>query len=286
MNQKISSFAAVTGVLAGAALLMLLTGCETDGSAQVTLYGDRPHGYGTATVMFEDDYDYYPGYEVYYSRNRREYVYRDGNAWVRRSQPSGVSLNILLSSPSVRVDFRDSPEYHHDTVVSRYPRNWNRTASSAVQVQVGVNFEDDYDYYPAQEVYYSRNRREYVYRDGNSWVRRSEPRGISVNALLSLPSVRVDFRDSPERHHSSVVRSYPRNWNRPDAKVAVRQEPRQENRQVNQQDDRRDEKVNEQERRDEKKLEKNDAKADKKNSKKHKKDRKDDDQDDRKDDHR
>lgn len=187
MNHKISSLAAATGVLAGAALL-LLTGCETDGSARVTLSGDRPHGYGTATVIIEDDYDYYPGYEVYYSRNRREYVYRDGNSWVRRSQPSGVSINVLLAAPSVRVD----------------------------------------------------------------------------------------FRDSPERHHDSVVRSYPRNWSRPDAKVVVRQEPRQDNRQVNKQDDRRDDK----------KVEKNDKELDKKNSKKNKKDQKDDDKDDRKDDHR
>lgn len=135
MNHRISSLAAATGVLAGAALLMLLTGCETDGSAQVTLYGDRPHGYGTATVMFEDDYDYYPGYEVYYSRNRREYVYRDGNSWVRRSQPRGITVNALLSLPSVRVDFRDSPERHHESVVRSYPRNWRRPDAKVVTVR-------------------------------------------------------------------------------------------------------------------------------------------------------
>ncbi len=271
-------------MLAGTALLVLLTGCESDGTAQVTVYGERSTGYGQATVIYEDDYDYYPDYEVYYSRNRREYVYRDGGRWVRRSEPSGVSINVLLALPSIRLDFHDSPEHHHDNVVRRYPRN-RQHSSPSVQVQVGANFEDDYDYYPAQEVYYSRNRREYVYRDGSSWVRRSEPRGISVNALLALPSVRVDFRDSPERHHATVVRSYPRNWNRQDNRQdnrqVNRQDNRQEDRQANKQDDRRDEQVKDNDRRDDK----NDKKADKKNDKKNKKDRKDDDKDDRKDDH-
>jgi hypothetical protein len=54
-----------------------------------------------------------------------------------------------------------------------------------------------------------------VYRDGNTWVRRPEPRGITVDLLLAAPSVHVDFRDSPESHHSTVVKSYPRNWQKP-----------------------------------------------------------------------
>ena len=76
--------------------------------------------------MGEDDYDYYPGYEVYYARNRHEYVYREGNAWVHRPQPPGVSANVLLAAPSVRVDFHDSPERHHDAVVRSYPKNWHQ----------------------------------------------------------------------------------------------------------------------------------------------------------------
>jgi hypothetical protein len=75
-------------------------------------------------VVYQDDYDYYPGYEVYYSRTRREYVYRDGNAWVRRPQPRGISEIELRRAPSVRVDFHDAPEQHHSTVIRTYPRNW------------------------------------------------------------------------------------------------------------------------------------------------------------------
>lgn len=82
----------------------------------------------------------------------------------------------------------------------------------AVQVQAGVTFEDDYDYYPGYETYYSRSRREFVYRDGNAWVRRPEPRGISVGVLLAAPAVRMTFRDAPEKHHETVVRTYPKNW--------------------------------------------------------------------------
>jgi hypothetical protein len=54
-----------------------------------------------------------------------------------------------------------------------------------------------------------------MYREGNAWVRRPEPRGVSVNVLLAAPSVRMDFHDSPEQHHSTVVRSYPKTWRQP-----------------------------------------------------------------------
>ena len=77
-----------------------------------------------------------------------------------------------------------------------------------------MGYHDDYDYYPAPEVYYSRNRQEYVYRDGSSWVRRPAPSGITVSALFATPSVRMEFQDQPEQHHSTVVKSYPKNWKR------------------------------------------------------------------------
>jgi hypothetical protein len=224
MNNPKNATSRRTVILAGSIVLVALSGCLVDVSDSSRGYQRRSSGQMQASVSYEDDYDYYPAYEVYYSRNRREYVYRDGSSWVRRSEPRGIELNAMLASPSVRVDFRDSPEQHHSNVVRSYPRNWNRSPERrgyyqgrpTRQVQASVSYEDDYDYYPAYEVYYSRNRREYVYRDGSSWVRRSEPRGIELNVLLAAPSVRVDFRDSPERHHSAVVKSYPRNWRKGD----------------------------------------------------------------------
>jgi hypothetical protein len=127
MKLRISSLAASAGIFALSTLLLGLTGCNSDDTGRRGRYQERAPARGPATVIvYEDDYDYYPGYEVYYSRNRREYVYRDGNQWVRRPEPGGVSLNILLNTPSVRMDFRDPPEKHHGQVVRSYPRNWQR----------------------------------------------------------------------------------------------------------------------------------------------------------------
>lgn len=112
------------GLLVGATFLILLGGCVSDPPNRYGGYRSGPPVHTRTVVVYEDDYDYYPAYEVYYSRNRREYVYRDRDQWIRRSEPSGISLNVLLASPSVRVDFRDAPERHHDTVVRTYPRNW------------------------------------------------------------------------------------------------------------------------------------------------------------------
>lgn len=105
----------------GAALLVSMTGCVT--------YVDRPalgsvYVAPDATFAVEDDYIYYPSYGVYYSNNRHQYAYREHNVWVARPAPLGVSVNVLLASPSVRMNFHDSPANHHAAVVKQYPRNW------------------------------------------------------------------------------------------------------------------------------------------------------------------
>ena len=106
-----------------AALLFTLTGCVAyvDRPAQGSVYIAPPV---EPVVFVEDDYVYYPGYEVYYSSRRHQYAYRDGNAWVARSAPHGVSVNVLLASHSVRMNFHDSPAQHHAAMVQQYPRNW------------------------------------------------------------------------------------------------------------------------------------------------------------------
>ena len=113
-------------VLAATGCLAAFSGCVAGRPG----YAGGPSGGATVVVqcgvMFQDDYDYFPGFETYYSRNRHEYVYRDGNAWVRRPAPRGITANVLLTMPSVRVDFHDSPEQHHDQVVTSYPKNWKR----------------------------------------------------------------------------------------------------------------------------------------------------------------
>ncbi len=106
-------------------LALVLTGCGSD--------KNRPHQgdvYVTpaapGTVGWEeDDYLYYPNYQVYYSQSRRQYAYREGNAWVVRPAPQGVTVNVLRASPSVRMNFHDSPAKHDAAVVQEHPKNWS-----------------------------------------------------------------------------------------------------------------------------------------------------------------
>ena len=106
----------------GAAFLLTLTGCVgyVDRPAQGSVYVE-PY----ATFAVEDDYVYYPQYESYYSASRHQYAYREGNSWVARPAPRGSSVEALRASPSVKMDFHDSPANHHAAVVQQYPKNWN-----------------------------------------------------------------------------------------------------------------------------------------------------------------
>ena len=116
----------ITGFVLSAALLGALTGCVgyVDGPRHARVYAPAPAVYVEAGVAFQDDYVYYPGYQVYYSNNRHQYVYLEGRAWVTRPAPPHVSVDVLFASPSVRLDFHDSPAIHHATVVQTYPKNW------------------------------------------------------------------------------------------------------------------------------------------------------------------
>ena len=107
------------GFVLGAALLVTLTGCVG--------YVDGPRAgvyVAPPVVEIQDDYVYYPGYGVYYSSSRHQYAYREGRTWVSRPAPRGVSVDVLMVSPSVRMDFHDSPANHHAAVVKQYPKNW------------------------------------------------------------------------------------------------------------------------------------------------------------------
>ena len=121
------------GLVLCAALLGALTGCVG--------YVDGPRaGYYAepSVVVVQDDYVYYPNYECYYSVSRHQYAYREGNAWVSRPAPRGVSINRLQASPSVRMDFHDSPAQHHEAVARQYPKNWKPSGANQ-----GQNRKDD-----------------------------------------------------------------------------------------------------------------------------------------------
>jgi hypothetical protein len=76
-------------------------------------------------VDVQDEYDYYPAYGVYFNPYRHLYYYQENGAWINRPGPPGVSVDVLLASPRVRMDFHDHPRYHHEVVAHRYPQNWN-----------------------------------------------------------------------------------------------------------------------------------------------------------------
>jgi len=73
-------------------------------------------------------YVYFARYEIYFERTLRQYTYVEGNAWVTRSEPPpGVPVALLEASPSVALNYSDTPQRHHAAVVSSYPRNWGRS---------------------------------------------------------------------------------------------------------------------------------------------------------------
>lgn len=114
-------------VLGGA---LTLTGCVgyVDGP-QAGLYVEPP----VVEVGVQDNYVYYPGYDVYYNSHLRLYAYMDGGVWVSRPEPRGVSVDVLLASPSVRMDFHDSPANHHAEIARQYPKNWAPSGAHPVQ---------------------------------------------------------------------------------------------------------------------------------------------------------
>ena len=137
-NKKLFFKAGTAGFVLGAVLLVTMTGCV--GYVDGPRAGIQVEPYAFAV---QDDYVYYPNYECYYSVSRHQYAYREGNAWVARPAPRGVSVNVLVASPSVRMDFHDSPAQHHAAVVKQYPKNWKPAGSN--QGQKGNGKEDKHD---------------------------------------------------------------------------------------------------------------------------------------------
>jgi len=115
------------GLGAGAVLLVVLTGCGTYPHSGYRQNSSSPV---QTVAALQDTYDYYPGYETYYNRSRHEYVYRDGNVWVRRSEPRGVAMEVLLRAPLVHLGFHDSPEQHNNAVAKTYPKSWKQPAKA------------------------------------------------------------------------------------------------------------------------------------------------------------
>jgi hypothetical protein len=112
-----------SGLILGALLLVTLAKCVSNAEGQsAVITVNTP--VVTPQVVVQDNYVYYPSYGVYYNSSRHEYAYLDAGAWVSRSAPQGVTVEVLLASPSVKMDFHDSPERHHAKMLQQYPKNW------------------------------------------------------------------------------------------------------------------------------------------------------------------
>jgi hypothetical protein len=126
MNCKILTFSKSQAELVlTAALLLTLTAC--------TGYVEGPRAevaVESPSVEVQDDYIYYPTYGIYYSGSRRQYAYLERGAWVSQPAPRGVSVAVLRTSPSVRMDFHDSSANHHAAVARQYPKNWKPAPSN------------------------------------------------------------------------------------------------------------------------------------------------------------
>jgi hypothetical protein len=91
---------------------------------------------GGGAVVAPDNYVYYPAYGVYYNGYSHQYAYQDRSQWVMRSAPMGISVDALQASPSVRMDFHDSPALHHAAMAKQYPRTWKPAASTGGETKV------------------------------------------------------------------------------------------------------------------------------------------------------
>jgi len=133
-NKKLFFKTNKVGFVLGAALLVTLTECvgHADGlhvGIIVPPVVVVAPPVVVAPVVLQDDYVYYPNYGVYYNSRRHQYAYLEDGAWVSAPAPRGVSADVLLASPSVRMDFHDSPEKHHAEMVHKYPKNWTPPGS-------------------------------------------------------------------------------------------------------------------------------------------------------------
>jgi len=104
-----------------AVLLGISTGCVGYAEPGYAGVAVAPPAVG---VVVQDEYLYYPHYGVYYNTYRNNYVYRDRFRWVTRPNPPRGLADDFRRSPSVHLDFHDSPVNHHRSVVRQYPRHW------------------------------------------------------------------------------------------------------------------------------------------------------------------
>ena len=124
-NKKLFFKTNKVGFVLGAVLLTaLIENAGYAGGVSVVIGVPPPVVVAPPVVVVQDDYVYYPDYAIYYNSSRHQYAYLEGDAWVLAPAPQGVTVEVLLASPSVHMDFHDSPEKHHAEMLKQYPKNW------------------------------------------------------------------------------------------------------------------------------------------------------------------
>jgi hypothetical protein len=111
------------GFVWGAVLLAALAGGASYADAQPVLITVSPPVV-VAPAVVSENYVYYPNYGIYYNSHRHQYLYLKGDVWMTQPAPEGVTAEVLMASPSVDMDFHDSPERHHAEMLKKYPRDW------------------------------------------------------------------------------------------------------------------------------------------------------------------
>jgi len=135
-----------TGFVLGAVLMAALAQCAVNADAQsVGIVINPPIVVAPPVVVVQDDYVYYPGYAIYYNTYRHQYAYLNGDAWVWAPAPQGVTVDVLLASPSVHMGFHDSLANHHQAMLEKYPRNWRPAAEHRDQKEEPKDARPDHD---------------------------------------------------------------------------------------------------------------------------------------------
>ena len=148
-NQMLLKNSKPTGFVLGAVLLAALSQCVGHAHAQSVGIVVDPPVVVVAPMLSPpavlDDYLYYPGYGIYYNTYRHQYAHLEGDVWVWAPAPQGVTAEVLLTSPSVHMDFHDALEKHHQEMLRKYPRDWKPAAEHRDQKEVRKDAGSDHD---------------------------------------------------------------------------------------------------------------------------------------------
>jgi hypothetical protein len=88
------------------------SGCTTNGNPLFSLpgiFGEAPYENRTTA---QNQYLYYPDYDLYYNRNTGDFISFENNRWIARKSPRNVSSDRLFASRSVSLQGYDTPEQH------------------------------------------------------------------------------------------------------------------------------------------------------------------------------